>query len=162
LWQNNSSGEVDYWTMQGATPTSYHTLANVGTSWRLVGGTNLGDGTSDLLWQNNTSGEVDYWTMQGTAVAAFHTLANVGVDWQVTGALTGSGALPAALPGVQTASSAFTFADISGPAPSIATTAMVGTAPLPQGSGGDPLLLVSGASTSPLTGLTMTHGALFG
>jgi hypothetical protein len=95
--------------------------------------------------------------------AALHTLANVGVDWQLTGGLAGSAALAAALPGTQTASSAFTFADISNDLPpSAATTAMAGASPLPKGSGADPLMLVSGASTSPLVDSTMTHGALFG
>ena len=85
FWQNTTSGEAIYWTMQGTSAVSTAELADPGTGWRLVGAANFGDGTSDLLWQNTTSGEVDYWTMQGTAVVSSHVLADPGTGWRLEG-----------------------------------------------------------------------------
>ena len=36
LWQS-SSGEVDYWTLQGTAVTGMHVLANPGPNWHPVG-----------------------------------------------------------------------------------------------------------------------------
>ena len=84
FWQY-TTGQVNYWTMQGISAVSSNVLANPGLSWRIVGATNFGDGTSDLLWQA-TNGEVDWWTMQGSSVVSEHFFDNPGPSWSLVGA----------------------------------------------------------------------------
>jgi len=71
--------------MDGLTPkVSTAVGSNPGTSWKVVGATDVdGDGRSDILWQND-NGQPGVWLMNGTTPgfqAAFGT--NPGPSWHM-------------------------------------------------------------------------------
>ncbi len=69
LWQNNTTGELFLWWMNGATLLSSKVIGvEADTAWKIVGTADFnGDGNPDILWQNTSTGEVIVWLMKGTA-----------------------------------------------------------------------------------------------
>ncbi|HEV2472061.1 MAG TPA: S8 family serine peptidase [Chthonomonadales bacterium] len=69
LWQNQSTGNLDYWYMNGALQTGSGTInpSNPGDpNWILVGSGDFnGDGHPDLLFQHRISGNLAIWFMNG-------------------------------------------------------------------------------------------------
>jgi hypothetical protein len=72
LWQNDTSGEVYVWLMNGTAITSQGALANgISPNWAILGiGDFDGNGTSDVLWQNSSTGQVYIWFMNGLTIAS--------------------------------------------------------------------------------------------
>ena len=72
IWQNQSTGQLYYWLMNGTAYVSSDYLYNgqaVDTNWKIVGiGDFNGDGKPDLVWQNQSTGQIYYWLMNGTAL----------------------------------------------------------------------------------------------
>jgi hypothetical protein len=84
LWRDGN-GNVAIWLMNGGQMSSGAAVADVGSTWRIVGTRDLdGDGKDDILWQDN-SGNAAIWIMNGTTFSSSISLGNVGSDWQVTG-----------------------------------------------------------------------------
>jgi predicted RecA/RadA family phage recombinase len=94
LWENDWTGEVFYWGMDGTQRTSAGSLGFVGAGWNIVDTVDLtGDGGPDLLWQNDQTGEVFYWGMNGTQRTSGGSLGFVSAGWKIadTTDLTGDG-----------------------------------------------------------------------
>ncbi len=70
IWQNQSTGKLYYWLMNGTVYVSSDYLFNgqaVDLNWKIVGiGDFNGDGKPDLIWQNQSTGKLYYWLMNGT------------------------------------------------------------------------------------------------
>ena len=63
-WRDGS-GDIAFWLMNGATPSSIGVVSGVPGAWSMVGQRDFnGDGTADLLW-HDTSGDVAMWFMNG-------------------------------------------------------------------------------------------------
>jgi VCBS repeat protein len=89
VWQNQKTGDVYYWLMDGLKKIGEGYLAvHPQMDWRIAGVADLnGDGHPDLLWQNRTTGAVYYWLMNGTMKAFGDTLpVSAGPDWRLLGA----------------------------------------------------------------------------
>ena len=68
IWQNQMSGDVYYWQMNGTTHNGGGFLSQgIPPVWKIVAAADVtGDGKNDLIWQNQTSGDVYYWQMNNT------------------------------------------------------------------------------------------------
>ena len=65
VWRD-SSGNVAFWLMNGATMSSSGGVGGVPATWSIVGQRDFnGDGKADLLWRD-TSGNTAMWFMNGT------------------------------------------------------------------------------------------------
>jgi hypothetical protein len=89
LWQQNGSGDIEIWEMNGTERIGHARITNPnpGPGWRAVGTGDFNlDGKADILWQN-TSGEVAISLMDGTTVMDTYSIAlNPGPSWQAFGA----------------------------------------------------------------------------
>jgi lysophospholipase L1-like esterase len=70
LWQEEISGDIYYWLMNGTQMIGggYFPQGQDGVlaGWQLIGAADLNrDGHPDLLWQDTASGDVYYWIMNG-------------------------------------------------------------------------------------------------
>jgi hypothetical protein len=84
LWRH-SGGDVAIWLMDGPTLISGPDIANVDTSWQIVGSGDFdGDGKSDILWRHS-GGDVAIWFMNGTSLVTGPNLGNVNTSWQIVG-----------------------------------------------------------------------------
>jgi hypothetical protein len=72
LWQNDTSGEVYIWLMNGTGIASQGVVANsLSPNWAVLGvGDFDGNGTSDVLWQNSSTGQIYIWFMNGLTIAS--------------------------------------------------------------------------------------------
>ena len=72
IWQNQATGQLYYWLMNGVALQSSGYLNNgqaVDTNWKIVGiGDFNADGKPDLIWQNQSTGQLYYWLMNGVAL----------------------------------------------------------------------------------------------
>jgi parallel beta-helix repeat protein len=96
VWQNQATGDVTYWVMNGAQWTGNwgYIAHNVSTAWKIVGSGDLtGDGKADLVWQNQTTGDVSYWEISdGTWTGNWGYIAhNVSTAWKIEAILDLSG-----------------------------------------------------------------------
>lgn len=88
VWQNQNSGDVATWTMNGATPVAGVSLAgSVGTEWKAVAAPDLKlDGNAGLLWRNMQTGALAFWHLKGTAFADAEVIAaSVPLEWNLVG-----------------------------------------------------------------------------
>jgi hypothetical protein len=89
IWQNNSTGDVTVWYMNGATWTGNWAYLGRGVplQWKIVAIADLNaDGQSDLIWQNTQTGDVAYWIINGTNQGGTGFIANnIPLDWKVAG-----------------------------------------------------------------------------
>ena len=89
LWQNQSTGDIVFWRMDGTTLSGQSFIGQVpDTNWEIVGYADFNnDGNPDLLWQNQSSGDINIWLMNGTNVTG--SVAAGGVSdpyWRVVSA----------------------------------------------------------------------------
>ena len=72
LWENDMSGQVYIWLMNGTTITSQGGVeSGLSPNWAVLGiGDFDGNGTSDILWQNSSTGEVYIWLMSGLTITS--------------------------------------------------------------------------------------------
>jgi alpha-tubulin suppressor-like RCC1 family protein len=89
IWQNNSSGKVNDWLMNGITPVSYvHVYPITPAEWHVVGGADINnDFFPDLIWQNTQTQAVKIcylnngvWNQQN-----WDLLFNLPAGWLVAG-----------------------------------------------------------------------------
>jgi C1A family cysteine protease len=70
VWQNQTTGQLTVWLMNGTTQTQglWLTPSTVAdTNWKIAGVADFnGDGDPDLLWQNQVTGQLTVWLMNGT------------------------------------------------------------------------------------------------
>jgi hypothetical protein len=84
LWRD-TSGNVGMWLMNGTSIQQAAVVANVATSWSIVGQRDFNaDGNADILWRD-TSGNVGIWLMNGSGIQATSVLGNVPTNWSVAG-----------------------------------------------------------------------------
>ncbi len=94
LWQNQSTGDIVFWQMDGTTVLSQSLIGNVpDTNWKIVDYADFNqDGKSDILWQNQATGDVCIWLMDGTTLIG--VIPGGGVSdpyWRITSAVDYSG-----------------------------------------------------------------------
>jgi peptidyl-Asp metalloendopeptidase len=74
LWQNQSTGQLYVWFMNGTTQSSGTFLtpsAVANTAWKIVQADDVNaDGKPDILWQNQSTGQLYVWLMNGTTQAS--------------------------------------------------------------------------------------------
>jgi hypothetical protein len=92
LFQNNSTGGVAIWEMDGngGNIAAKSGVGSVGpnSGWQVAGvGDFNGDYMNDLLWLNSGNGAVALWEMNGSQVILSAAVSNVGPNsgWQVAG-----------------------------------------------------------------------------
>ncbi|MDE2125052.1 MAG: VCBS repeat-containing protein [Armatimonadetes bacterium] len=70
LFQNSTTGDIVYWTMNGVTKTGSGTITtSLNPDWQLVCSYDLNlDGHPDLILHNKTTGALVYWLMNGASV----------------------------------------------------------------------------------------------
>jgi sugar lactone lactonase YvrE len=69
LWQNDGTGQIGTWFMDGTTAIT-GTFFNPGqvddTAWKIVGTADFnGDSAADLVWQHAATGDIGVWFMNG-------------------------------------------------------------------------------------------------
>jgi probable HAF family extracellular repeat protein len=92
IWQNQTTGEIGVWFMNGTTMTGFSYLTPDTVSdlnWKIVGVSDFnGDGKPDILWQHQTSGNIDVWTMNVTTMTESTYLTPGAVsdlNWKIVG-----------------------------------------------------------------------------
>lgn len=91
VWQNQSTGEMAAWNMDGSTmyDSAWLSPASVDPAWKIRASADLNrDGKPDLIWQH-TAGWLAVWFMNGTAVLDTRLLSinkNTDPDWVIVGA----------------------------------------------------------------------------
>jgi hypothetical protein len=92
IWQDQPTGQLYYWLMDGVTRLGSGYLNNgeaIGTSWKIVGTGDLNaDGKTDLVWQDQASGQLYYWLMDGVNRSGSGYLNNgeaIDTSWKVVG-----------------------------------------------------------------------------
>ena len=90
IWQNNVSGAVAIWHMNGTSIGSGGALTpdrGPDTNWRLAGlGDVNNDGKPDLFWWNQLTGVSEIWVMNGVTRTALVSLPTVAdTNWRMVG-----------------------------------------------------------------------------
>src|SRR5262245_30144311 len=90
LWQNQSTGQLIAWHMNGAQVLSsrFLTPSTVGLDWKLRGSADLNnDVKPDLVWQNVSTGDVYFYLMDGTLAysGGWFNPSTVDPTWEIAG-----------------------------------------------------------------------------
>ena len=92
VWQNQTTGQLTVWLMNGTTMTQGLWLtpsAVADTNWKIVGVVDIdGDGKPDILWQNQVTGQLTVWLMNGTTMTQGLWLTPSAVpdtNWKIVG-----------------------------------------------------------------------------
>jgi hypothetical protein len=77
FWQNQATGQLGVWFMNGASvvATRYLSASVSDPNWKIHGiGDVTGDGMADLLWQNEATGALGVWYLNGFTVIGQYLL----------------------------------------------------------------------------------------
>ncbi len=92
VWQNQASGQIGVWLMNGMTRLQAPLFSPDQVSdlnWKIVGtGDFNADGKPDLVWQHQATGEIGVWYMNGTTLVEvqFFTPTQVAdTNWKIRG-----------------------------------------------------------------------------
>jgi len=89
IFQNQNTGDLVYWLMNGFNLIRWGYLVYPGSaSWTVVGTGDFNrDGNQDLLLQDRQSGTLVYWEMNGTSLVSWSNLSpnSPGAQWRVVG-----------------------------------------------------------------------------
>jgi VCBS repeat protein/BACON domain-containing protein len=91
FWQNQATGQVGVWFMNGASviATRYLSTYSSDLNWKIHGiGDVTGDGMADVLWQNEATGALGVWYMNGSTVFAQYLLSIqtlTDLSWNMVG-----------------------------------------------------------------------------
>jgi hypothetical protein len=94
LWQNQATGRIGAWLMNGpqVLSTTMLTASNPDLNWHVVGvGDVEGDGFADLIWEHMATGSVGVWTLKGFSVQYVRPIydqgapAVVDLNWRLVG-----------------------------------------------------------------------------
>ena len=90
LWQNQATGMLGAWIMNGTTMTQsvYLTPSSVEPNWKIVGvGDFNNDSRPDIVWQNQATGMLGAWIMNGTTMtqSVYLTPSTVDTNWEIAG-----------------------------------------------------------------------------
>ena len=88
VWQNNDTGQVYVWFMDGTTLIGETFLKSAYSDWQVATTADLnGDGKIDIVWQHPDSGQMYAWMMNGTTVVSQGWMTPTAVDpsWRVAG-----------------------------------------------------------------------------
>ena len=86
VWHHQTSGQVNYWGMNGATINGISREdVVVDTNWQFVGtGDYDGDGIDDGMWRHAITGQITYWRSDGDIVVARITVGfEDDPDWKI-------------------------------------------------------------------------------
>ena len=91
LFQNQQTGQLVYWQMNGSSYVQWYYINPSlpgPLDWKVVAVTDLnGDGQSDIVFQNQSNGQIVYWIMNGATLSYWAYLPDPGsTDWVVVGA----------------------------------------------------------------------------
>jgi alpha-tubulin suppressor-like RCC1 family protein len=94
LLQNETTGEIGYWTAGFGGALTYTQIEPAGVVplvWQARATADVtGSGTSDIIWQNTSTGEVGYWTMVNGQNQGYTQIKPPGIvpaGWQIGAAL---------------------------------------------------------------------------
>jgi hypothetical protein len=92
IWQNQATGEIVVWFMNGATrvsPSPFSPGQVTDLNWKIVGAADFNsDGKPDLVWQHQATGAIGVWFMNGaTRISpSFFSPAQVpDTNWKIVG-----------------------------------------------------------------------------
>ncbi len=69
LWENQVTGQIGVWFMDGTSQASAAMLGAVAPAWKAVAFADFDrDGSTDILWRNNLTGQLVVWFMDGASV----------------------------------------------------------------------------------------------
>lgn len=99
LWENDSTGVLQDWSLNGSNVVAQTAVGQMGSEWRVAGvghfnGIGNGDPTGDVVWVD-TSNNIQIWQMSNGVITQFvYPVPQMGADWtlQGVGDYTGSGA----------------------------------------------------------------------
>jgi FtsP/CotA-like multicopper oxidase with cupredoxin domain len=84
LWRNTSSGETDFWYMDGTTLSTTASLGVIPTAWQLASRADFNsDGQPDIFWRNTATGDTVIWYMNGTVTTGMASFGVVPTVWAV-------------------------------------------------------------------------------
>lgn len=96
IWQNDATGDVAVWFMNGFTVTGTYFLSVprvTDLNWKIVGAGDInGDGHADIIWQNQSTGALGAWELNGNLVVGQSNLTLNGTvissfpsNWKIRG-----------------------------------------------------------------------------
>jgi hypothetical protein len=98
IWQDQVTGDIAAWLMNGTSATSIVMLnpSRISdTNWKIVGvGDFNSDGKSDLIWQDQVTGDIAAWLMNGTSATSIVSLSPSTVsdtNWKIVGVVDFNG-----------------------------------------------------------------------
>jgi hypothetical protein len=91
LWQNLTTGDRGFWTLNGTSPsgTGWIPLTVIAGNWKIrFAADGDSDGDADIVWQNTSTGERGWWFLAGTTVSAgWRPLTTIAGEWDMVGIL---------------------------------------------------------------------------
>lgn len=86
LWQNEATGDVSTWIMNGASVADYSYVDTVTDSnWVVAGTADLfQNGNFDVIWQNNATGDIVYWELSNATLINYGFIDTISdTNWKI-------------------------------------------------------------------------------